>query len=164
MLLTQSINIKCDEDALLRIITKITDWTPWVIERKNKVGHITFNYNGGDSSNCGIYSAFLSDYWELFKAVSPNIEKFKPNLKKSWITKTIPTGGIFPHIDYKRNSSMLLPLGDNKGSVKYYPHYSFSKCYWEYKYKGPTRIRTNITHSAVNNSTTDRYVIQFYED
>ena len=28
MLLTQSINIKCDEDALLRIITKITEGIP----------------------------------------------------------------------------------------------------------------------------------------
>ena len=162
MLLTQSINIKCDEEALLRIITKITDWTPWVIERKDKVGHITFNYNG-EETNCGMYSAFLSDYWDLFRAVSPDIEKFKPNLKKSWITKTIPGGGIFPHIDYKRRSSTLLPLGNNKGVVNYHFHYSLPSFY-TFSYTGPTRIRTNITHSAKNNSSTNRYVIQFYED
>ena len=59
MLLTEKIKIDCDDDALLKIITKITDWTPWVITRKDKLGHINFDYNG-ERTNCGMYSAFLS--------------------------------------------------------------------------------------------------------
>ena len=35
MILTEKINIDCNDDALLKIITKITDWTPWVITRKD---------------------------------------------------------------------------------------------------------------------------------
>ena len=162
MLLTEKIKINCDDDALLKIITKITDWTPWVITRKDKLGHINFNYNG-EQTNCGMYSAFLSDYWDLLLSVSPDLEKFKPNLKKSWITKTIPNGGIFPHIDYQRRSSTLLPLGKNKGVVNYHFHYSLPP-FCTIKYKGPTRIRTNITHSSINKSTEPRFVLQFYEN
>ena len=161
MLLTEKINIECNESALLNLITKITDWTPWVITRKDRVGHINFNHKGKET-NCGMYSAFLSDYWDLLLALSPNIENFKPNLKKSWITKTVPGGGIFPHIDYKRRSSTLLPLGDNKGVVNYHFHYSLPP-FCTIAYTGPTRIRTNVTHSSINKSSSSRYVIQFYE-
>ena len=50
MILTEKINIDCNDDALLKIITKITDWTPWVITRKDKLGHINFNYNGEETT------------------------------------------------------------------------------------------------------------------
>ena len=53
MILTEKINIDCNDDALLKIITKITDWTPWVITRKDKLGHINFNYNG-EETTCGM--------------------------------------------------------------------------------------------------------------
>ena len=94
MILTQKINIDCNDDALLKIITKITDWTPWVITRKDKLGHINFNYNG-EHTNCGMYSAFLSDYWDLLLSVSPDLEKFKPNLKNLGLLKLFQTEEFF---------------------------------------------------------------------
>ena len=62
MFLLKRIPYKLNEDALLRIVTKITNWTPWVITREDKWGHINFDYKG-TNTNCKMYSAFLSDYW-----------------------------------------------------------------------------------------------------
>ena len=112
MFLIKRINYKLNEEVLLSLITTIDEWTPWVITRKNKWGHINFDYNG-TKTNCKMYSAFLSDYWDLFLSVEPRLSQFNPDLKKSWITKTKPGGGIFPHIDHKRRSNLLIPLGKN---------------------------------------------------
>ena len=84
MFLIKKINYKLNEEVLLSLITTIDEWTPWVITRKNKWGHINFDYNGA-KTNCKMYSAFLSDYWDLFLSVEPRLSQFKPNLKKSWI-------------------------------------------------------------------------------
>jgi hypothetical protein len=160
MFLIKRFQHRVNDEALLRIITKITDWNPWVITRKNKWGHINFDYKG-TSTNCKMYSAFLSDYWPLLLSVEPRLSQFNPNLKKSWIVKMGPGGGIFPHIDYQRNSSTVIPLGDNKGNVGFHLHYSLPS-FISFKYLGPTIIRTNITHSAYNTSNEDRYTLQFY--
>ena len=160
MFLIKRIPYKLNEDALLRIITKIVNWTPWVITRKNKWGHINFDYKG-DETNCKMYSAFLSDYWDLLLAVEPRLLQLNPNLKKSWITKMEPGGGIFPHIDHERTSSTVIPLGSNKGKVGFHLHYTLPPVI-SYNYRGPTIIRTNITHSAYNTSNEDRYTLQFY--
>ena len=160
MFLIKRFQYRVNEEALLRIITKITDWNPWVITRKDKWGHINFDYKGA-STNCKMYSAFLSDYWPLLLAVEPRLSQFNPNLKKSWIVKMESGGGIFPHIDYQRNSSTVIPLGDNKGKVGFHLHYTLPP-FISFKYLGPTIIRTNITHSAYNTSNEDRYTLQFY--
>ena len=132
-----------------------------IITRKNKWGHINFDYNGA-KTNCKMYSAFLSDYWDLFLSVEPRLSQFNPNLKKSWITKTKPGGGIFPHIDHQRKSNLLIPLGKNKGKVNFHLHYTLPP-FRTYEYTGPTIIRTNVTHSAYNTSSEDRYTLQFYK-
>ena len=59
MILTEKINIDCNDDALLKIITKITDWTPWVITRKDKLGHINFNYNVRHIQSTSVAASFL---------------------------------------------------------------------------------------------------------
>ena len=161
MFLIKKINYKLNEEVLLSLITTIDEWTPWVITRKNKWGHINFDYNGA-KTNCKMYSAFLSDYWDLFLSVEPRLSQFNPNLKKSWITKTKPGGGIFPHIDHQRKSNLLIPLGKYKGKVNFHLHYTHPP-FRTYAYTGPTIIRTNVTHSAYNTSSEDRYTLQFYK-
>ena len=142
------------------IINSIINWNAWEITRSDLIGHINFNYNV-KKTNCGMYATFLSNHWENLVEIEPNLTLFNPNLKKSWIAKTIPGGGIFPHIDYNRKISTIIPLGNNKGEIKFHLHYTLP-AFYTHTYTGPTTIRTNITHSLLNNSNTDRYALQFY--
>ena len=36
-----------------------------------------------------------------------------------------PGGGIFSHVDYKRDTAKLIPIGPNKGEIHYHLHWKW---------------------------------------
>ena len=66
----------------------------------------------------------------------------------------MPGGGIQWHKDFKRTKALLIPIGENKGSI-YYENFT-------YKYEGPTYITTNVLHKTHNDGKINRYTIQLH--
>ena len=61
--------------------------------------------------------------------LEPNLKKFDPDLTKCWVTKMVPDGGIFSHIDYKRDRAKLIPIGPNKGEIHYHLNWRLKPFY-----------------------------------
>lgn len=160
LFLTEKINVELpNEDTLHSFLKDIPDksWEGWTITRKENTAHLNFSVT--KTTNVGIYVIKLKDLWNDLVRIEPNLKKFDPDLTKCWVTKMIPDGGIFSHIDYKRDRAKLIPIGPNKGEIHYHLNWR-SKPFYTYKYTGPTITRTNWTHSVKNETGEDRYVIQ----
>lgn len=160
LFLTKKINITLPyEDKVHSFLKNIPDedWEGWTISRKDSTAHLNFNVT--KTTNVGIFAIKLNTIWEDLVKLEPNLKKFDPDLTKCWATKMKSGGGIFTHIDYKRYTAKLIPIGLNKGEIHYHLHWKW-KPFYTYKYTGPTLTRTNIPHSVINETGEDRYVIQ----
>lgn len=160
LLLTKKINIKLPNENKIHSYLKSIpeeDWEGWTITRKENTRHLNFKVT--KSTNVGIHVIKLKNVWDDLIRLEPNLVMFDPNLRKCWVTKMIPGGGIFSHVDYKRDVAKLIPIGPNKGEIHYHLHWKW-KPFYTYKYTGPTLTRTNIPHSVKNETGADRYVIQ----
>ena len=160
LFLTEKINIELPkEDTIHSFLKDIPDksWEGWTITRKGNTSQLNFDVT--KSTNVGISVIKLNKLWEELIKLEPNLIKFDPDLTKCWVTKMIPGGGIFSHVDYKRDIAKLIPIGPNKGEIHYHLHWKW-KPFYTYKYIGPTLTRTNIPHSVRNDTGKDRYVIQ----
>jgi len=160
LLLTKKIDIKLPhEDKVHFFLKKIPDedWEGWTITRKGNTANLNFDVT--KTTNVGISVIKLNNVWEDLIKLEPNLKKFDPDLTKCWVTKMAPGGGIFSHVDYKRDIAKLIPIGPNKGEIHYHLHWKW-KPFYTYKYTGPTLTRTNLPHSVKNETGADRYVIQ----
>jgi len=160
LLLTKKIDIKLpNEEKVHSFLKSIPDklWDGWTITRKGNTHHLNFKLT--KTTNVGIFVIKLSELWNDLNKIEPNLKKFDPDLRKCWVTKMIPNGGIFSHIDYKRDRAKLIPIGSNKGEIHYHLNWRL-KPFYTHKYTGPTITRTNWPHSVKNETGDDRYVIQ----
>ena len=98
----------------------------------------------------------LKNVWDDLIRLEPNLVMFDPNLRKCWVTKMIPGGGIFSHVDYKRDVAKLIQSVPTK--VKLLSLALEVETF--ILTPGPTLTRTNIPHSVKNETGADRYVIQ----
>ena len=160
LFLTKKINIRLPQENKIHSFLKDIpdeDWEGWTITRKENTAHLNFNVT--KTTNVGISVIKLNRMWDDLIRLEPNLVKFDPDLTKCWVTKMAPGGGIFSHLDYKRYTAKLIPIGPNKGEIHYHLHWKW-KPFYTYKYIGPTLTRTNIPHSVRNDTGKDRYVIQ----
>jgi hypothetical protein len=160
LLLTKKINIRLPrEDRVHSFLKSIPDklWQGWTITRKQNTSNLNFSVT--NTTNVGISVIKLNTVWNELIILEPNLIEFDPDLTKCWVTKMAPGGGIFSHVDYKRDIAKLIPIGPNKGEIHYHLHWKW-KPFYTYKYTGPTLTRTNIPHSVKNETGEDRYVIQ----
>ena len=160
LFLTKKINIRLPQENKIHSFLKDIpdeDWEGWTITRKENTAHLNFNVT--KTTNVGISVIKLNSVWDDLIRLEPNLVKFDPDLTKCWVTKMAPGGGIFSHLDYKRYTAKLIPIGPNKGEIHYHLHWKL-KPFYTYKYTGPTLTRTNIPHSVRNDTGKDRYVIQ----
>ena len=160
LLLTKKINIRLPrEDRVHSFLKSIPDklWQGWTITRKQNTSNLNFSVT--NTTNVGISVIKLNTVWNELIILEPNLIEFDPDLTKCWVTKMAPGGGIFSHVDYKRDIAKLIPIGPNKGEIHYHLHWKW-KPFYTYKYTGPTLTRTNLPHSVKNETGADRYVIQ----
>ena len=160
LLLTKKIKISLPhEDKVHTFLKSIPDekWEGWTITRRENTAHLNFSVT--ETTNVGISVIKLNNVWEELISLEPNLIDFDPDLTKCWVTKMKPGGGIFSHVDYKRDTAKLIPIGPNKGEIHYHLHWK-CKPFYTYKYTGPTLTRTNVPHSVMNETGADRYVIQ----
>ena len=160
LLLTKKINISLPHENKVHSFLKTIpneDWEGWTITRKDNSAHLNFNVT--KTTNVGISVIKLNTVWEDLIKLEPNLKKFDPDLTKCWVTKMKPGGGIFSHVDYKRDRAKLIPIGPNKGEIHYHLNWRL-KPFYTHKYLGPTITRTNWPHSVKNETGEDRYVIQ----
>ena len=168
LILTKKLNIRLPNEFRVHSFLKSIpnqDWEGWTITRKGNTSQLNFSVT--KTTNVGIFAIKLKNVWADLIRLEPNLKKFHPDLTKCWVIKMIRGGGIFPHVDYKRDRAILIPIGPNKGEIHYHLHWKW-KPFYTYKYKGPTLTRTNWPHSVKNETGDDRYVIQIvhkvYED
>ena len=160
LLLTKKINIKLPrEDRVHSFLKSLPHnmWEGWTITRKENTANLNFSVT--ETTNVGISVIKLNSVWDELIRLEPNLIDFDPDLTKCWVTKMAPGGGIFSHVDYKRDTAKLIPIGPNKGEIHYHLHWKW-KPFYTYKYTGPTLTRTNVPHSVKNETGEDRYVIQ----
>tara|TARA_R110001592_G_scaffold62234_2_gene190219 strand:+ start:5463 stop:5927 length:465 start_codon:yes stop_codon:yes gene_type:complete len=150
----QKINLEVDHETILNEITDLNlKWFGWNFKNYAKDKTIT-SIDWGKSSPIGVFSLRFSKHQNTILKAIPQLKDIKFDPKKSHITKTIPQGGLPWHKDYKRKKALLIPIGNNKGTI-IYENFSF-------KYEGPTYITTNILHRTQNDSNINRYSIQLH--
>ena len=128
-------------------------WFGWNFKNYAKDKTIT-SIDWGKKSDIGVFSLRYNKFKDIIEKAIPQLKDIEYDIKKSHITKTIPGGGISWHKDYKRSKALLIPIGENKGSI-YYENFT-------YKYEGPTFIITNVLHKTHNDSNINRYTIQLH--
>ena len=168
LILTKRIKIPLPNEYRVHSYLKgipLQEYEGWNITRKGNSPHINFKL--GKTTNVGIFALKLKTVWDDLTRLEPNLKKFHPDLTKCWVIRMLKNGGLFTHIDYKRDRALMIPVGPNKGEIHYHMHWKW-KPFYTYQYKGPTLTRTNVTHSVKNTTGDDRYVIQIihkqYED
>ena len=150
----KTINLDINHKAILDVITKEeVKWFGWKFNDFSKDRTIK-SINWGKNSDIGCYSLRYTKYQQLIEKAIPQLKSIKYNPKKSHITKTLPKGGLPWHKDYQRKKALLIPIGENKGSIMYNN--------FVFKYQGPTFIATNVLHKTFNDSKINRYTIQLH--
>lgn len=151
----QKINLKIDHKLLINEIFENSNhkWFGWKFKNQSKDKTFT-SINWGKTSDIGVYSLRFTKFKDIIEKAIPQLKDIKYDAKKSHITKTLPGGGIQWHKDFKRTKALLIPIGENKGSI-YYENFT-------YRYEGPTYITTNVLHKTHNDSKINRYTIQLH--
>ncbi len=150
----QKINLDIDHELILNEITNPNlRWFGWQFKNYAKDKTIT-SINWGKSSDIGVFSLRFTKHQDTVMKAIPGLKNIKFDASKSHITKTLPQGGLPWHKDYKRKKALLIPIGNNKGTL-IYKNFSF-------KYEGPTYITTNVLHKTQNDSNINRYTIQLH--
>ena len=142
------------------VVTNLDNWKlpPFkaVVSKGYLNGRGAQDMKGGIACWISATSNFIryNKFKDIIEKAIPQLKDIEYDIKKSHITKTIPGGGISWHKDYKRSKALLIPIGENKGSI-YYENFT-------YKYEGPTFIITNVLHKTHNDSNINRYTIQLH--
>lgn len=150
----KTINLDINHKAILDTITnEKIKWFGWKFSDFSKDKTIK-SIKWGKTSDIGCFSLRFTKYQQLIENAIPKIKSIKYDPKKSHITKTLPGGGLPWHKDFKRKKALLIPIGENKGTIMYNN--------FVFKYQGPTFIATNVLHKTYNDSKINRYTIQLH--
>jgi len=150
----KTINLDINHKAILDTITnEKIKWFGWKFSDFSKDKTIK-SIKWGKTSDIGCFSLRFTKYQQLIENAIPQIKSIKYDPKKSHITKTLPGGGLPWHKEKKKKKALLIPIGENKGTIMYNN--------FVFKYQGPTFIATNVLHKTHNDSKINRYTIQLH--
>lgn len=115
----------------------------------------------GDQTNFKIVRSKTSDAFgfanlKFFPEIANRVSTNIPNaiIEHSYVSRTMPRRELDRHIDKKRTTAIIVPLGPYKGSITYYPLDLFTLTH---HYSGPVVSRVNVPHSVKNDSDSIRY-------
>lgn len=107
-----------------------------------------------DRGNAGFLTAKLKRFPNIVQVIRelyPNV-----NINNSYVTKLMPRYEMKTHIDKNRETAILVPLGENKGTIS---HSIYGFRINTHTYTGPALARVDIPHSANNTSDEIRYAL-----
>lgn len=148
------IDIDLDEHSILHILKNHNRWIGWIWTDSGLVF-------GRKATDDAAYSAQLHKLWDKLDPYI-NLNGHEVDLTKSHASKLSAGCWLHTHVDIERRFAIIIPLGDNKGSIEFYEEVDSPKPIVVYPYKGPTLINAAVPHKITNNSDHTRYAIQLH--
>ena len=115
----------------------------------------------GDQANFKIVRSRITDpsgfaNLKYFPDIATRVAEKIPKavIEHSYVSRTMPHCELERHVDKKRTTAIIVPLGPYKGSITYYPLDLFTLTH---HYSGPVVSRVNVPHSVKNDSDSIRY-------